>query len=67
MKRQKRDPLQRAYHRGYLSGLDGRSHDLCPHGDGHCRDEWIKGWQEGWEDHQAGLTGVAGLHNLAMH
>ncbi|TNF36386.1 MAG: ribosome modulation factor [Gammaproteobacteria bacterium] len=67
MKRQKRDPIQRAYHRGYLSGLDGRSHDICPHNAGPCRDEWLKGWNEGWQDQRAGLTGVAGLQNMVTH
>lgn len=67
MKRQKRDPVQRAYHRGYLSGLSGRSHDLCPHTDGNCRQEWLKGWEEGREDQFSGLTGVAGLPNMVAH
>lgn len=67
MKRQKRDPIQRAYHRGYYSGLAGRSQDHCPHTDSHHRQEWLRGWDEGRQDMSAGLTGVSGLHNLATH
>lgn len=47
MKRQKRDRGDRAYSRGYLAGLQGRSRDCCPFMEDTLRLTWINGWREG--------------------
>ncbi len=64
MKRQKRDICERAYAKGYYSGLRGRSRDNCPHIDGPARQEWLGGWRDGRADQWDGYTGVSGLHKL---
>jgi ribosome modulation factor len=56
MKRQKRDPSQRAYIKGYQLGFDGRSEDTCPHQSNSIfAHEWMKGWREGREDQTEGF------------
>lgn len=47
MKRQKRDRGERAYSRGYLAGLQGRSRDTCPFVEEAIRQTWMNGWREG--------------------
>jgi ribosome modulation factor len=47
MKRQKRDRGERAYSRGYLAGLQGRSRDNCPFEEEAMRQTWMNGWREG--------------------
>ena len=64
MRRQKRDMNSRAFDRGYQAGLDGRSLDICPHGSGTHRDNWVAGWRQGRVDQWDGLTGVSGVHKL---
>lgn len=49
MKRQKRDRSERAYSRGYLAGLQGRSRDCCPFLEEALRQTWMNGWREGRE------------------
>jgi len=56
MKRQKRNPSQRAYTKGYQLGFDGRSEDTCPHQSNSIfAHEWMKGWREGREDQSVGF------------
>lgn len=65
MKRQKRDMSARAYKRGYMAGLSGKSKELCPPDKPEVRQEWINGWREGREDHWSGLThGVSSIHRM---
>ncbi len=47
MRRQKRDRLERAYHKGYQIGIAGRSKELCPHQGLNTRENWLTGWREG--------------------
>ncbi len=61
MKRQKRDLEQRAYNRGYMAGVKGKSKDSCPLGH---RDSWLAGWRAGRYDQWDGYMGVAGVHRL---
>ena len=61
MKRQKRNRVARAFNRGYMAGIEGKSRDLCPFGDLQTRSSWINGWREGRTDQMHGLTGVAGV------
>lgn len=61
MKKQKRDPEQRAFNRGYIAGIKGRSKEVCPLGH---RQSWLAGWRVGRCDQWDGLMGVAGLHRL---
>jgi len=63
MRRQKRDMERRAYQKGYLAGVQGRSKDLCPEGISHH--SWMSGWREGRSDHWDGYSGVAGIHKLS--
>lgn len=65
MRRQKRDRLERAYHKGYLAGLQGKSRDACPKDTGEIHQEWINGWREGRVDMWNGYSGVSGLHKIA--
>ncbi|WP_086481506.1 ribosome modulation factor [Oceanospirillum sanctuarii] len=62
MKRQKRDPAQRAFLRGYQAGVSGKSRDLCPNNNIDTRQYWMSGWREGRADSWAGMTGVSGIH-----
>jgi ribosome modulation factor len=64
MKRQKRDPLGRAYQKGYMAGLEGRSKSLCPEGKPDIHQEWMNGWREGRSDQWDGFTGVRGIHRI---
>ncbi|GAA3581255.1 MULTISPECIES: ribosome modulation factor [Marinobacter] len=65
MKRQKRDVFARAFKRGYLAGVSGKSKDRCPSDQAEVRQEWLNGWREGRTDHWDGMTGVSGIHRLA--
>ncbi len=62
MRRQKRDMNDRAFHRGYQAGLDGKSLESCPHEAAQARQFWISGWREGRSDNWDGYTGVSGVH-----
>lgn len=64
MKRLKRDPLERAFLRGYQFGISGKSRDHCPFSQPPTRQAWLNGWQEGRDDNWDGLIGAAGLHRL---
>jgi ribosome modulation factor len=64
MKRQKRDPLGRAYQKGYMAGLEGRSKSLCPEGKPEIHQEWMNGWREVRSDQWDGFTGVRGIHRI---
>lgn len=64
MRRLKRDPMERAYLRGYQHGIHGKSRDLCPFTHPMTRQAWLNGWREGRGDNWDGLTGTAGIHRL---
>lgn len=65
MKRQKRNPHQRAFSKGYLSGYQGRSWGACPYQStsDHAR-QWQKGWQEGHDDHCDGISPLASQQKI---
>lgn len=65
MKRQKRDMHARAFKRGYLAGVSGKSKDSCPQDHPEVRQEWLNGWREGRQDNWEGMTGVSGIHRMA--
>lgn len=65
MRRQKRNRLDRAFQKGYLAGVNGKSRDFCPKDIGPEHQEWINGWREGREDKWNGMQGVSGLHKVA--
>ncbi|EMH4162174.1 ribosome modulation factor [Pluralibacter gergoviae] len=50
MKRQKRDRLERAHHRGYQAGIAGKSKEICPYQTLNQRSHWLGGWREAMED-----------------
>jgi ribosome modulation factor len=62
MKKQKRDPLERAYAHGYKAAVTGKSLEICPHNAESMRFQWTSGWREGRTNRWQGLTGVAGIH-----
>jgi len=64
MRRLKRDPLERAFLRGYQYGIHGKSRELCPFTLPSVRQAWINGWREGRGDNWDGMTGTAGIHRL---
>ncbi|KZY72166.1 ribosome modulation factor [Oleiphilus sp. HI0071] len=64
MKRQKRNPMHRAYNRGYLAGISGKSKSLCAAYSEDAQQDWLNGWRNGREDNWDGLTGVSGIHRL---
>jgi len=61
MKRQKRSKTDRAFNRGYHSGIHGKSRDLCPFHDRDHRQAWLSGWRAGREDNWDGMVGAAGI------
>ena len=64
MRRQKRDKMERAFQRGYIAGVEGKSKDRCPKGYGPEHQQWMNGWRVGRYDHWDGLTGVRGIHRV---
>ena len=64
MRRLKRDPLERAFLRGYQYGISGKSRELCPFTLPSVRQAWLNGWREGRGDNWDGMTGTAGIHRL---
>lgn len=64
MRKQKRDPQQRAFMRGYKAGVERRSKDMAP--DNHTRESWMAGWRDGRADNWDGYTGISGIHKLAV-
>ena len=56
MKKKKRNSSARAFKRGYLAGIEGRSRSQCPHESTDSRHEWLSGWREGREDHWNGYN-----------
>ena len=68
MRRLKRDPMERAFQRGYEHGVSGKSQDTCPFNNPSTRQNWINGWREGRADRWDGYTGISGVHRLnEMH
>lgn len=64
MKRVKRDRSNRAYSKGYQSGVQGKSRDMCPYTETNTRQFWLAGWRDGRADHWAGFVGVSGVHKM---
>ena len=67
MKRQKRNKSDRAYIKGYQTGVFGRSKDMCPHESPRTRQSWLTGWREGRCDKRDGMTGISGVHRMSEH
>lgn len=65
MRRLKRDKSERAFQKGYLAGVSGKSKDMCPKEAGSIHQQWVNGWREGRIDNWEGKTGVSGVHRLA--
>lgn len=64
MRRLKRDPMERAFQRGYQHGIVGKSRDLCPFTQDAVRQAWLNGWREGRSDQWDGYVGTAGLQRV---
>ncbi|NLA03834.1 hypothetical protein GTA07_29810 [Rhodococcus hoagii] len=65
--RLKRDPLERAFSRGYQYGVTSPTHHTpgsLPFTLPSVRPAWINGWREGLGDNWDGMTGTAGIHRL---
>lgn len=65
MKKLKRDPLSRAFTRGYKAGCDEKSRSSCPHETGEARQYWLSGWREGREDHWNGFNKQAQMQRIS--
>lgn len=65
MKRLKRDPLEKAFMRGYQHGVSGKSRELCPFSVESIRQAWLNGWREGRGDNWAGMSVAAGLQRVS--
>ncbi|WP_295803611.1 ribosome modulation factor [uncultured Microbulbifer sp.] len=59
MKRQKRNPSDRAFHKGYVAAMEGRGYETCPHELGLLHQEWINGWRQGRQDYWSGFGPAA--------
>ena len=66
MKRQKRNPAERAFQKGYMAGVNGRNKEQCPHEQEYMKQQWLSGWREGRTDQWDGYTGVSGLHKASI-
>jgi ribosome modulation factor len=66
MRRQKRDKSNRAFTRGYQTGVHGKSKDLCPYHDIEARQSWLTGWRTGREDQWDGYVGTAGVSHAPV-
>ncbi|AQQ67527.1 ribosome modulation factor [Microbulbifer agarilyticus] len=64
MKRQKRNPNDRALHKGYVAAVQGRDHDSCPYQSGSLHQEWVNGWRQGREDIWSGFGPAAQAQRL---
>ena len=64
MKRQKRDQTERAFVKGYQTGIDGRSKSLCPHETGQARQQWLNGWRESRIDQWDGYSRLAQVQKV---
>lgn len=65
MKTMKRDPLNRAYSRGYQAGSKEKSRSSCPHENGETKQQWLSGWREGREDHWNGFNSQAHVQKIS--
>lgn len=63
MKKQKRNVQRRAYLRGYMAGIRGKSRDEAPV---QLRADWLGGWRDGRADFWDGRTGVSGIQTNPM-
>lgn len=65
MRRQKRNMADRAYNKGYMAGVGGKSKETCPLTHFELRQQWLNGWREGRADQWDGYVGVSGIHKQA--
>ncbi|MCV6615947.1 MAG: ribosome modulation factor [Cellvibrionaceae bacterium] len=65
MRRIKRDPFNRAFHRGYQAGFEEKSRSSCPHESGQARQHWLTGWREGREDNWNGFNRMAQMQKIS--
>lgn len=60
MKKQKRDPAQRAFIKGYQAAENQRPLTACPFQEGSTQGfEWTRGWREGRRDRWSGYNHLA--------
>ncbi|GAB2190828.1 ribosome modulation factor [Sessilibacter sp. MAH2] len=64
MKRQKRNPSERAFIKGYMAGFEGKSRSLCPHETQKTRHDWLNGWREGRNDQWDGFNRQASMEKI---
>ena len=65
MKRQKRNPSERAFSKGYMAGFEGRSRSSCPHETHKIRFDWLNGWREGRNDQWSGFNRFATAQKIS--
>ncbi|AMX02656.1 ribosome modulation factor [Microbulbifer thermotolerans] len=67
MKRQKRDPSERAFYRGYLAATQNKALANCPYENGNLHQAWVNGWREGREDYWNGFGGSTMAQKLEIY
>lgn len=50
MKRQKRDRSERAHHKGFNAGINGKAPSACPFETLEAKEQWLGGWREAREE-----------------
>ncbi|MFV8782446.1 ribosome modulation factor [Microbulbifer sp. SA54] len=65
MKRQKRNPSDRAFHKGYVAAMEGRNSESCPYEVASLHQEWVNGWRQGRQDYWSGFGPAAQAQRIA--
>ena len=65
MKTQKRSQSERAFAKGYQSGVSGKSWSMCPYESGESRENWMAGWRDGRQDNWSGFGRAAQAQRLS--
>lgn len=65
MRSQKRNPIEKAFTKGYQAAMSGKSWAACPFESGKARVIWMNGWREAREDHWSGLDTRSQVQKLS--
>lgn len=65
MRSQKRNPIDKAFAKGYQAAMSGKSWASCPFESGKARVIWMNGWREARENHWSGLDTRSQVQKLS--